>query len=147
MLQLEEIVDKLRNNGLRITPQRIAIVKYVINTQSHPSAEEIHKVIQKKYPMVSLATVYKTLDLLRKMSMVQQLGFGDGGARYEANTGRHINIICMRCGRIDDIDEHSLSTLESKVAEKSKYEIFGRRFELYGFCSECKIQKETPIKK
>jgi Fur family peroxide stress response transcriptional regulator len=147
MLQLEEIVDKLRNKGLRITPQRIAIIKYVTNTQSHPSAEEIYKVIQKKYPMVSMATVYKTLDLLRKMSMIQELGFADGSARYEANIGRHINIICMRCGRIDDIDEHFLSTLESKVAEKSKYEIFGRRFELYGFCSECKIQKETPIKK
>jgi Fur family transcriptional regulator, peroxide stress response regulator len=141
MLQLEEIVDNLRNNGLRITPQRIAIIKYVTNTQSHPSAEEIHKVIQKKYPMVSMATVYKTLDLLRKMSMVQELGFADGSARYEANTARHINIICMCCGRIDDIDEHSLSTLESQVAEKSKYEIFGRRFELYGFCSECKLQK------
>ena len=146
MLQLEEIVDTLRNEGLRITPQRIAIIKYVINTQSHPSAEEIHKVIQKKYPMVSMATVYKTLDLLRKMSMVQELGFADGSARYEANVEKHINIICMRCGRIDDIDEHSLSTLESKVAEESNYEIFGRRFELYGFCSECKLQKETQIK-
>jgi Fur family transcriptional regulator, peroxide stress response regulator len=142
MLQLEEIVDTLRNEGLRITPQRIAIIKYVINTQSHPSAEEIHKIIQKKYPMVSMATVYKTLDLLRKMSMVQELGFADGSARYEANVEKHINIICMRCGRIDDIDEHSLSTLESKVAEKSNYEIF----ELYGFCSECKLQKETQIK-
>jgi Fur family transcriptional regulator, peroxide stress response regulator len=140
MLQIEDIVDKLRNKGLRITPQRIAIIKYVTNTQSHPSAEEIHKVIQKKYPMVSMATVYKTLDLLRKMSMVQELGFADGSARYEANVRRHINIICMRCGRIDDMDEHSLSTLESKIAEKSKYEIFGRRFELYGFCSQCQLQ-------
>ena len=99
MQQIKDIADTLRNEGFRITPQRIAIIKYVMDTQSHPSAEEIHKIIQKKYPMVSLATVYKTLDLLRKMSMIQELGFADGSARYEANVGKHINIVCVRCGR------------------------------------------------
>ena len=147
MQQIKDIVDTLRNEGFRITPQRIAIIKYVIDTQSHPSAEGIHKIIQKKYPMVSLATVYKTLDLLRKMSMIQELGFANGSARYEANVGKHINIVCVRCGRIEDVDEHSLSGLESKVAEKSKYEIFSRRFELYGHCNECKRKKDTQTRR
>lgn len=145
MQQLEPIVALLRKHGLKITPQRIAIVNYVLRADTHPSAEEIHKVIKKKYPMVSLATIYKTLDLLQKMSLIQELGFANGSARYDLNVGRHINVVCMQCGRIDDIndEQQSLSEIESKVAEKSKYKIFSRRFELYGYCNDCNSRIST----
>jgi Fur family transcriptional regulator, peroxide stress response regulator len=140
--QLENIITSLRNEGFRITPQRIEIIKHITNTHSHPSAENIHKVIQKKYPMVSLATVYKTLNLLVKMGIIQELGFAEGGARYEVNDRKHINVVCLYCGNIEDIDEQqSLSLLESKASEKSKYRISGRRFELYGYCDNCKNKR------
>jgi len=137
MQKLETIVDSLRNQGFRITPQRVAIVQYIMNTDSHPSADDLYKAIKKKYPMVSLATVYKTLELLGKIGVVKQLSFPDG-SRYDANTDGHINLVCWNCGKIEDInDEKSLEVLESNVAKKSKYKILGRRFELYGYCNEC----------
>ncbi|MGH9879380.1 MAG: Fur family transcriptional regulator, partial [Nitrososphaerales archaeon] len=88
--QLETIIGTMRNKGFRVTPQRVAIVEYVMNADSHPSAEEIYKLIKKKYPMVSLATVYKTLELLTEMGVVRELSFADG-ARYDANIAKHVN--------------------------------------------------------
>jgi Fur family peroxide stress response transcriptional regulator len=137
MQKLAAIVDSLRNQGFRITPQRVAIVEYMMNTDSHPSAEDLYKAIKKKYPMVSLATVYKTLELLGRIGIVKELSFPDG-ARYDANADTHINLVCLNCGKIEDmIDEKSLQVLESNVVKKSKYRILSRRFELYGYCNEC----------
>jgi Fur family peroxide stress response transcriptional regulator len=137
MQKLETIVDSLRNQGFRITPQRVAIVQFMMNTDSHPSAEDLHNAIKKKYPMVSIATVYKTLELLNKIGVVKELSFPDG-ARYDANTDTHVNVVCLNCGKIEDIsEEKSLETIEFDVARKSKYKILGRRFELYGYCDEC----------
>ena len=73
MQLMEQIVSSLRDEGFRITPQRIAIVDYLLKTEEHPSADLIHKVIKKKYPMISLSTVYKTLDLLKEKKLVNEM--------------------------------------------------------------------------
>jgi Fur family peroxide stress response transcriptional regulator len=135
--QIKELVNSLRGQGFRITPQRIAIVEYLLKTDDHPSAEHIHKIIQKKYPMVSLSTVYKTLDLLREKKLVNEIKV-EGEARFDAHTDEHINLVCMNCGKIEDIDEDSLKEIQTKVARKSKYMILKSNFELFGYCNNCK---------
>jgi Fur family peroxide stress response transcriptional regulator len=137
MQHLEEIVSSLRDEGFRITPQRIAIVDYLLKTEDHPSAELIHKVVRKRYPMVSLSTVYKTLDLLREKKLVNEIEV-EGEARFDAHTDEHINLVCMKCGKIDDIDEGSLKEIQIKAAKKSKYLILKSNFELHGYCHNCK---------
>ena len=101
MQQIEQIVTSLRDEGFRITPQRMAIVDYLLKTEDHPSAELIHKVIGKKYPMVSLSTVYKTLELLKEKRIVNEMDV-EGEARFDAHTNEHINLVCMNCGKIDE---------------------------------------------
>jgi Fur family peroxide stress response transcriptional regulator len=135
--QVQQILEAMRSQEFRITPQRVAIVEYIMSTESHPSAEEVYEIIKKKYPMVSLATVYKTLDLLKEMGIVRELGFPDC-ARYDSNVEKHINVVCMRCGKIEDINDEYLPELESRAAKKSKYKIISGRFELQGYCDECK---------
>jgi len=135
--QIKELVNSLREEGFRITPQRIAIVEYLLKTEEHPSAEHIHKIVQKKYPMVSLSTVYKTLDLLREKKLVNEIKV-EGEARFDAHTDEHINLVCMNCGKIDDIDEDSLKEIQAKAARKSKYVILKSNFELFGYCNNCK---------
>lgn len=137
MQQIKELVNSLRGQGFRITPQRIAIVEYLLKTDDHPSAEHIHKIVQKKYPMVSLSTVYKTLDLLREKKLVNEIKV-EGEARFDAHTDEHINLVCMNCGKIEDIDEDSLEEIQTKVARKSKYMILKSNFELFGYCNNCK---------
>ena len=137
MQQLQELVSSLREEGLRITPQRIAIVDYLLKTEDHPSAEQIHKVVQKKYPMVSLSTVYKTLDMLKKKKLVNEIEV-EGEARFDAHVDDHINLVCMNCGKIEDIDENSLKEIQTRAARKSKYMILKGSFELFGYCVDCK---------
>jgi len=137
MQQLGELVASLREEGFRITPQRIAIVDYLLKTEEHPSAEHIHKTIQKKYPMVSLSTVYKTLDLLKAKKLVNEIEVG-GEARFDAHTDEHINIVCMNCGKIEDVDEDSLKEIQNRAAKKSKYLVVKSSFELFGYCNNCK---------
>lgn len=137
-MQLEQIVTSLREEGFRITPQRLAIVDYVLNTEEHPSADHVHRVVKKKYPMVSLSTVYKTLDLLKQKQLVRQIEIG-GESRFDGHTDEHINLICMKCGNIEDIDE-DLKEIQARAAKKSKYQIVKSSFELFGYCSNCKHQ-------
>jgi len=137
MQQLEQIVASLRDEGFRVTPQRVAIVDYLLKTEDHPSAELIHKVIRKRYPMVSLSTIYKTLELLKEKKLVNEIEV-EGEARFDAHTDEHINLVCMNCGKIDDIDEDSLREIQAKAARKSKYLIVKGSFELFGYCSNCK---------
>jgi Fur family peroxide stress response transcriptional regulator len=137
MQQLDELVATLREDGFRITPQRIAIVEYLLKTEDHPSAEHIHKTIQRKYPVVSLSTVYKTLDLLKEKKLVNEIDV-DGEARFDAHTDDHINLVCMNCGKIEDIDEDSIKEIQLKVSRKSKYLIVKSSFEFFGYCSNCK---------
>ena len=137
MQHLEELVTSLREEGFRITPQRVAILDYLLKTDDHPSAEFIHKIVKKKYPMVSLSTVYKTLDLLKEKKLVSEIEV-DGEARFDAHTDAHINLVCMNCGKIDDLDEDSLSEIQTRAAKKSKYLILQGNFELIGYCNNCK---------
>ena len=133
MQQIEQIVASLREEGFRITPQRIAIVDYLLKTIDHPSAELIHKVVKKRYPMVSLSTVYKTLDLLKEKRLVNEIEV-EGEARFDAHTDEHINLVCVKCGKIDDLDEEYLKDIQTRAAKKSKYLILKSNFELHGYC-------------
>ena len=139
-MQTHQVIDLLREEGFRITPQRTAIVDYLLKTEDHPSAELIHNVVKKRYPMVSLSTVYKTLDLLKEKSLVNEIEV-EGEARFDAHTDEHINLVCMNCGKIEDIDEESLREIQVKVAKKSKYLILKSSFELLGYCNICKSKK------
>ena len=137
MQQLEEVVRSLREEGFRITPQRTAIVDYLLKTEEHPSAERIHKTIRKKYPMVSLSTVYKTLDLLKEKKLVNEIEV-EGEARFDAHTDEHINLVCMSCGKIEDVDEDLIKEIKQKISKKSKYLILKSSFEFFGYCRDCK---------
>jgi len=133
----EQIVTILRNEGHRVTPQRIAIIDYLIHTEDHPSAENVHAIVKKRYPMVSLSTVYKTLDLLRQKKLVNEIEV-EGEARFDAHVDDHINLVCLSCGKIEDIDENLLKNIQSKVAKRSEYVIIKASFELHGYCNKCK---------
>ena len=141
MQQLEQVIALLRDDGFKITPQRTAIVDYLLRTEDHPSAELIHKVVRRKYPMVSLSTVYKTLELLREKKLVNEIEV-EGEARFDAHTDEHINLVCVSCGKIENVDEDLLKEIQVKAAKKSKYVILQSSFELSGYCSLCKTKKQ-----
>ena len=99
------IIEKLRENGHKITPQRLAIVKILAKSEGHPSVEHIYDQIIRDFPTMSLATVYRNILLIKSLGEVLELGFPDGSNRYDGNRPYpHPHVICIKCKKIVDPD-------------------------------------------
>lgn len=121
-----------------MTPQRLAIFRALADSEEHPSAQMLYDEVRDEYPMISLATVYSTLELLKEMGEVVEVGFSDEGRRYEPNLHPHVNLVCVQCGQIQDFEAVGLSPVEQAVADGTGYEIQGSRVEYYGLCPSCR---------
>lgn len=137
----QKITSLLREKGFKVTPQRLAIYSVLYNTTEHPSAETIFNHLQPHYPTMSLATVYKTIEILREIGLVQVLNVGEDSFRYDANTKNHPHIRCTDCKRVDDIYDVDLSEFVNKIAEKTAYQLTGQQFYFYGICPSCQSKQ------
>lgn len=135
---MDNITTIFKEKKLKLTPQRIAIYKYLKSTKSHPSAEVIYKAIQEEYPTMSLATVYKALKTLAEVNLVQEINVGEGNFRYDATVQPHPHIQCIECNKVDDIEEISFADLNSKASEFTEYSILANQVYFYGICPDCK---------
>lgn len=142
MNSLETLTQTLKKAGLRITPQRIAICRLLVETNSHPSATMLFEELHHEFPTMSLATVYNTLDALVGLGVVNVLGpAGDGRVRFDADTIPHINLACTSCHRIIDIASEQIGSLQDEVSRTSGYEVRGARILYYGLCPDCQNKK------
>lgn len=117
--RVEEMLSKLKGCEFRITPQRLAVLRILATSVDHPSVDEIYKEVKAEFPTTSLATVYKTISLLKEMNEVLELGFPDGSNRYDGvNPAPHPHVICIRCKKIMDPEISSAEKLTSEMAEK-----------------------------
>lgn len=135
---MDNISSVFKEKKLKLTPQRIAVYKYLKMSKEHPSAEVIYKALQPEYPTMSLATVYKALKTLLEVGLVQEINVGEGNFRYDANICPHPHIQCINCGKVDDIKEVCFSNLNKEVKSYTDYEILTNQVYFYGLCSKCK---------
>jgi Fur family peroxide stress response transcriptional regulator len=139
--RLQDLVGSLRSQGHRLTPQRMAVLRILAESSAHPSAQDIYRQVQVDFPMTSLATVYKTITLLKEMGQVLELGFGDGSSRYDGRTHLpHPHLVCVHCKTIVDWKSDALSDLAWQIAQESGYKIVGHRLDLLGLCPDCQKQ-------
>ena len=135
------MVTVLRDLGHRITPQRLAVLKILARSKNHPSVEMIYDQVKKDFPTTSLATVYKTITLLKELQEVLELGFADGGSRYDGNRPfPHPHVICTKCGTIVDPQFSNMEEMAAEMAENSGFSITHHRLDFFGLCPKC--QKE-----
>lgn len=144
--RIKEIKKQLHLFDYKLTPQREAAVKVLLeNEEGHLSAEDVYMLVKKKSPEIGLATVYRTLELLSELKIIQKLNFGDNVARYEFSSGEeehhHHHLICITCGKVEEIGEDWLSPIEEKVEKEFDFEIIDHRLIFQGICSNCKINK------
>jgi len=140
--RFETIIQKLRANGHKITPQRLAIAKILARSEGHPSVENIHVQIKREFPTTSLATVYKNIVLLKSIGEVLELGFPDGGNRYDGNRPTpHPHVICIKCKKIVDPDLDSLDEMKKEVAVETHFKILNHRLDFFGICSDCMAEE------
>ena len=136
------IIQKLRDNGHKITPQRLAIVKILAKSDGHPSVENIHAEIKKDFPTMSLATVYRNILLIKSYGEVLELGFPDGSNRYDGNRPfSHPHVICIQCKKIVDADLDSLEGMKKEVSLETRFKILNHRLDFFGICSDCMAEK------
>ncbi len=140
--RFEIIIQKLRANGQKITPQRLAIVQILAKSTGHPSVEDIHDQIKKDFPTMSLATVYRNIVLIKSLGEVLELGFPDGRNRYDGNKPYpHPHVICIKCKKVVDLNLGSLNDLKDEVAVETNFKILNHRLDFFGICSNCMAEK------
>ena len=132
-------IEALRKKGYKATPQRIAICRFALNSRDHPTAQQVHAQVKKIHPTVSLATVYKTLEMLKSLDLIQEINLPQGQARFDSYMKPHINLICLQCGNIVDLDETTAIEETRKVAATAKFNPKGQRIDIFGICKRCSI--------
>jgi Fur family peroxide stress response transcriptional regulator len=144
--RVNSIVSRLREAGYRITPQRMALIEILCQSDGHPSASQLHEQLKQRFPTTSLATVYKTLNVLKETGEVLEIGFAGNDARYDgAHPHPHPHLICVQCRRIEDIDDDPdrSNMLAKALAERSGYRILSHRIDIYGLCPKCQERAEA----
>jgi len=136
--RLKEMIDKLRKNDFRITPQRLAILRILATSKGHPSVEQIFEQVKKHFPTTSLATVYKTVSLAKKIGEVLELGFSDDSNRYDGNKPySHPHVVCTQCKKIIDPNLASLTDMTHELTRETGFRILNHRLDFFGICPEC----------
>jgi len=136
--RFEIIIQKLRDNGQKITPQRLAIANILAQSNGHPSVENIHDQLKHEFPTMSLATVYRNILLIKSIGEVLELGFPDGRNRYDGNKPYpHPHVICIKCKKIVDPDLDSLDAMEKEAALETNFKILSHRLDFFGICDNC----------
>ncbi len=123
-------------NNFKLTPQRLAILDHLKGNIEHPSVEDIYNAVLNKFPSMSLATVYNTLEALKKRDRISELTIDPYKKRFDPNIVPHHHLICVKCKKIVDI--HANYDLQIPRAMKTGFEIKGNHIEFYGICPHCR---------
>lgn len=143
--RLETLFARMKTRGHRLTPQRAAILRALVEHAGHPGVEELHRQLLRDFPTMSLATVYKTIAFLKDQGEVLELGFGEAGCRYDGRRPEpHPHLVCTRCGAILDpapgaaCDDAALRALMEDLACRSGFSLSHHRLDLFGLCPACR---------
>lgn len=134
--------EVLQEKGYRLTPQRSLVIEVLQNANGHISAEEIYEQFHARYPHSNISTVYRTLELLKKLDLVTETDFGEGRVRYHvAEKSHHHHLLCRRCGNIIDLDESVLFPLRNTLLRDYAFEADLEHLAFTGECEECRKRK------
>ena len=140
--RLNQMLSKLKEHDFRLTPQRLAVLKVLAVSKGHPTVERIYETVRAEFPTTSIATIYKTVNLLKQLNEVLELGFPDGSNRYDGNKPYpHPHVICTNCKKIIDPNLGSLKDLTKEVIKETGFQILNHRVDFFGKCHDCQSSK------
>jgi Fur family ferric uptake transcriptional regulator len=142
MSRLEELVQKFKQRGYKMTPQRRAILEALTKNVSHPTAEEIHETVRARMPDISLATVYNTLRDLAEMEELWGLDLGHGVRYYEISREDHAHRVCLVCGRLDDVPG-DFGKVNSLFRCGDDFRPVRCAVTIYGYCAGCALSLDA----
>lgn len=148
----EKVKDLLREKGLKVTSQRLMVLNILsAHGDEHLTVEEIYDLAKEESPEIGLATIYRTVQVLLELHVIEKVTFDDGFARYELNgeeTGsghRHHHATCTQCGKVYSLETDLLDTLEKQVFESLGFEVTDHEVKLYGLCSACRRKAQNAM--
>jgi Fur family ferric uptake transcriptional regulator len=136
-LDFEAVLDRLRAEGLRMTPQRRAIVSEVMRTPGHISPTGVTRRIQSEMPGVNASTVYRTLALLEDVGVLQHSHVETGAEYHRAEEAHHVHLSCHRCGRDDELSVSETGKLQRLIRSHHGFEADLTHFAITGLCAGC----------
>ncbi len=139
VLRYEAILERLKEEGLRLTPQRLNVVRIVTSGRNHPSIDEIYREVKKDFPTTSLATIYKTIGVLKDLGEVREIPVTDSSNRYDGYSDQlHSHLICTQCKRIVDAGINSqIHMIKDELFKDYGFKITSHRLDFFGVCPDC----------
>jgi Fur family peroxide stress response transcriptional regulator len=134
---LQDITAFLRDNGFKATPQRLAVYDALARSHAHPTADMLFSALRPNFPTMSLATVYKALDVLVGLGLVKALNTGEFSFRYDADTSDHAHVRCEKCGAVTDVFSVDAGDIVKQAEAKSGCKIASKEIYFFGLCPEC----------
>ncbi len=142
-VRFEQLMGKLRQSEYRLTPQRVELIRLIAASDGHPSAARLYEQIKVQFPTMSLATVYKTLDLLKELGEVLEIGLRDD-SHYDGNKPYpHPHLICTKCQKIMDGElDTAVEAIVQEVEQNFGFQIQKHQLDFYGICPDCQVKSE-----
>ncbi|TET54341.1 MAG: transcriptional repressor [Desulfobacteraceae bacterium] len=135
------------NQKYRMTNQRQVILEEIRKVNTHPTADEVYKMVRKRLPRISLGTVYRNLEILSTRGLIQKIGPVSSQMRFDGITINHYHLRCIYCGCVEDAPIDIAENLENAISEKSDYSIIGHKLEFIGICPTCRKRENLSHKK
>lgn len=137
---IDIVREKLNGVGLRVTPQRIAILQMLCRSLEHPTAARLYEQIREDYPNIALGTVYYTLERFVESGIAISIGaVGDDQVHYDGDTASHSHLACISCQKILDIESPGIDKVSNEIHNITGFEVVGSCFVYYGLCPDCQI--------
>lgn len=143
MPQIQDFKELLKQNGLKVTTQRVVVLEVLQNRPGeHFTVEEIYGLVKLKYPEIGLATVYRTVQILCEFRFIDKLILDDGVVRYEIgkkeeSRHHHHHLICKNCGKVFSFEDDLLEELEDTIRRTMNFQVVDHEVKIFGLCSSC----------
>lgn len=135
--RVAEFATRCRENGLAVTPQRLAIIRALLSSAEHPTADAVFATVRREHPHVSLATVHRTLDTLCEIGEARKVTLLHESARYDGNVTPHHHVVCIHCRRIHDVEIPQAEHLLAGRASIGEFRVLGTSVEILAVCEKC----------
>lgn len=147
----EKFKIMLKDKGLKVTNQRLLVLQVLAdNSDRHMTAEDIYELVKEEYPDIGLATVYRTVQLLLEMQLVDRINLDDGCVRYEIGhlfdgeaKHHHHHLICKECGKVIPFEDDLLEELEDHIEDELGFHVLDHELKFYGQCQECRLSEKA----
>jgi Fur family ferric uptake transcriptional regulator len=136
--QVEQIMGRIVASGRRRTMSRQAVIQVIVDCHGHISAEEIASRVQQDFPSMDVSTVYRTLETLRGLDIVDRVYFADGSTVYHLRDHQHHHLCCERCGSVQELPVSLMANVEEDLLRQFGFELHQRPLGLFGICRDCR---------